>query len=60
MYVEFSNKEAIGFRFLEQKNFEDYSYNLVFLLVLQYRVSVTMECDRGLRRDSEAFVVKVY
>lgn len=60
MYVEFSNREAISFRFLEPKNFEDYSYNLVFLLVLQYRVSVAILGDRGLDGDSQAFVVKVY
>lgn len=56
--MEFSNKEAIRFRFLEQKNFEDCSYNFVFLLVLEYRVSVTIQRDGDLDRDSEAFVVK--
>lgn len=57
MSVKFSNKETISFRFLEQKNFEDYSYNLIFLLVLQCRVSLRVENDCGMHRNS-AFVVK--
>lgn len=57
MYVKFSNKETIRFRFLEGKNFEDESYNLVFPLVLQYRLSVMMKSDCGMDRSS-AFVVK--
>lgn len=57
MYVKFRNKETISFRFLEQKNFEDYSCNLVFLLVLQCRVSLRIKNDCGMHRNS-AFVVK--
>lgn len=51
--MEFSNKEAISFTFFEEKNFEEYSCNLVFLLVLQYRVSVTIESDCGINRNSK-------
>lgn len=57
VYVEFSNKEDISFRFVEQKNFEDYSYNF-FLLVLQYRVSITIERDCGTDRNSEGICCK--
>lgn len=59
MYVEFRNKEAISFRFLEQRNFENYSYNLgFFLLVLQYRVSLIIESDWGMDGKSESIYYK--
>lgn len=56
--MEFSNKEAISFTFFEEKNFEEYSYNLVFLLVLHYRVSVTTESDCGMDRNSKSLFCK--
>lgn len=56
--MEFSNKEAISFTFFEEKNFEEYSCNLVFLLVLQYRVSVTIESDCGINRNSKSLLCK--